>query len=197
MSRQISGNDLYFDQVGTGPAVLVLHDDPARQADLLNDCAPLAAAHLRVVVALIEPANSDSARVIALLKRLGIGRAVAIAVGQANRTLVELLEQHPDRFAAASFVADQPLVEELCQCTDHPRIHALLRSGRQASLVRALISTRPPATAYGAVQLWAARIVEGCRSGIKNCAGLLARIDLPGLIQFDDGDDEEGVVESC
>jgi pimeloyl-ACP methyl ester carboxylesterase len=197
MSTQIPGNDLYFDQAGTGPAVLVLHDDPARQAALLNDCAPLAAAHLRVVVALIDPVSGGCAQVITLLKRLGIGRAVVIAVGQANRTLVELLEKHPDRFAAASFVADQPLVEELCLRTDHPHIHALLRSGRQASLAKAVIRTRRPAAAYSAVQVWAARIVDGCRSGIKNCAGLLARLDLPGLIPLDDGDDEEGVVESC
>ncbi len=194
MITHIQGNDLRFDQAGTGPTFLFLHDDPSKQESLFNDCSPLAASNLRVVVALIAPADNGSTQVVALLKQLGIGRAVVIAIGQANHTLIDLLEQHPDRIAAASFVADKALVRELRNRTDDSRIHALLRSGRRASVAKAVAKTCRPASAYGAVQAWSARIVDSCRSGIKNCSGLLARLELTGLIQLDDGEDHDEIV---
>jgi hypothetical protein len=196
MNAQSRGNDLRFDQAGTGPTILFLHDDPAKQDDLFNDCSSLAASKLRVIVALVTPACSGSARVVTLLKNLGIGRAVVIAIGKLNHTLIELLEKHPDRIAAASFVADNALLEELRNSTDNPRIHALLRGGRR-SIARAVTRSCSPVSAYGAVQAWSARIVDGCRSGIKNCSALLAHLEIPGLIQLDDGGvDEEIATES-
>jgi len=197
MTAHIQGNDLRFDQAGTGPTILFLHDDPTKQEALLKDCSPLAASNLRVVVALIAPADNGSTQVVTLLKQLGIGRAVVIAIGRVNHTLIDLLEKHPDRIAAASFVADRALAQELRNSTDNPRIHALLRSGRRTSVAKAVARTRRPASAYGAVQAWSARIVDGCRSGIRNCAGLLARLELPGLIQLDDDGDDEEIVSDA
>lgn len=195
MTEHLPGNDLRYDQAGTGPTILFLHDDPTRQAALLEDCSPLTASNLRVVVALTTSADSGSAQVVTLLKQLGIGRVVAIAIGSANHTLIDLLEKHPDRIAAASFVADKALAKALRKRTDNPRIHALLRSGRRANIAQAVAKARQPASAYGAAKAWSARIVDGCRSGIKSCSGLLARLDLPGLIQLDDGEDEdEGIT---
>jgi hypothetical protein len=78
--------------------------------------------------------------------------------------------------------------------TDNPRSHALLRSGRRTSVAKAVAKTCRPVSAYGAVQAWSARIVDGCRAGIKSCSGLLARLDLPGLIQLDDGEDHDEIV---
>ena len=193
MTVPVQGSDLHFDQAGSGPTILFLHDDPARQETLFKDCSRLAASNLRVVVALTTPADS-STQVATLLKQLGIGRTVAIAIGKANHTLIDLLEKHSDRIAAASFVADNALARELRNSTDNPRIHALLRSGRRSSVAKAVARTRRPASAYGAVQAWSARIVDGCRSGIRNCAGLLARLELPGLIQLDDGGDDEEIA---
>jgi hypothetical protein len=197
MTTHIQGNNLHFDQTGSGPTILLLHDDPAQQATLLKDCSPLAASNLRVVVALLTSTDSGSAQVVSLLKQLGIGRAVVIAIGKVNHTLIDLLEQHPDRVAAASFVADKALAQELRSRTDNPHIHALLRSGRRTSVAKAVARTRRPRSAYGAVQAWAARIVDGCRAGIKNGAGRLARLELPGLIQLDDGDDDEEAVSDA
>lgn len=194
MTAHLQENDLHFDQAGTGPTILFLHDDPAKQESLFKDCSCLAVSNLRVVVALLTPAVNGSTQVVTLLKQLGIGRAVIIAIGKVNHTLIDLLEKHPDRIAAASFVADKTLAQELRSSTDNPRIHDLLRSGRRTSVARAVARTRRPASAYGAVQAWSARIVDGCRSGIKNCAGLLARLELPGLIQLDDGGDDEDTV---
>lgn len=192
MLTPLQTNDLHFDQAGAGPTILFLHDDPARQETLVKNCAPLAASNLRVVVALIT--SDGCLPVITLLKQLGIGRAVVIAIGKANHTLIDLLERHPDRIAAASFVADKTLARELRDSTDNPRIHALLRSGRRTSIATAVTRVRRPASAYGAVQAWSARLVESCRAGIRNCAGLLARCELPGLIQLDDGGDDEEIV---
>lgn len=197
MTTHIQGNDLRFDQAGTGPTILFLHDDPTKQEALLKDCSPLAASNLRVVVALITPADGGSTQVVTLLKQLGIGRAVVIAIGKVNHTLIDLLEKHPDRIAAASFVADKALAQELRSSTDNPGIHALLRSGRRTSVAKAVARTRRPVSAYGAVQAWSARIVDGCRSGIRNCAGLLARLELPGLIQLDDDGDDEEIVSDA
>ncbi|MCM2265053.1 MAG: hypothetical protein NDI73_07660 [Desulfuromonadales bacterium] len=194
MTAHIQGNDLQFDQAGTGPTILFLHDDPTKQESLLKDCSPLAASNLRVVVALTAPADNGSAQVVTLLKQLGIGRAVVIAIGKANHTLIDLLEKYPRRIAAASFVADNALAQELRNRADNPRIHALLRSVCLTSVAKAVASARRPASAYSAVQAWSARIVDGCRSGIKNCSGLLARLDLPGLIQLDDDSADEEIV---
>lgn len=196
MTAHSQGNNLHFDQVGAGPTILILHDDPTKQEALLKDCSPLAASKLRAVVALVSTDDS-SRQVVSLLKHLGIGRAVVIAIGTANHTLIDLLEQHPDRIAAASFVADKALAQELRNRTANPHIHALLRSGRRNSVAKAVARTRRPASAYSAVQAWSARIVDGCRAGIKNCAGLLPRLELPSLIQLDDdGEDEAVVTES-
>jgi pimeloyl-ACP methyl ester carboxylesterase len=197
MTEDIQGNDLHFDQAGTGPTILFLHDDPTQQATLFRDCAPLVASYFRVVVVLTPTATSGHAQVVSLLKQLGIGRAVAIAIGRANHTLIDLLEKYPDRIAAASFVADKLLAQELHNRTDNPRVHALLRSGRRTSVAKAMARTRKPASAYGAVQAWSARLVDGCRAGIRTCSGLLARLDLPGLIALeDDGDDEEVATDT-
>jgi pimeloyl-ACP methyl ester carboxylesterase len=197
MITQNQGNDLHFDQAGTGPTVLFLHDDPTQQEALFKDCSPLAASNLRAVVALITPTASGSTQILALMKQLGIGRAVVIAIGSANYTLIDLLEKHPDRIAAASFVADQTLVKSLRGSTDNPHIHTLLRSGHRKSVAKAVARTRRPASAYSAARAWSARIVDGCRSGIKNCSRLLAHLEIPGLVQLDDGsDDEEFVANS-
>lgn len=196
MTAPLQGHDLRFDQAGTGPTILFLHDDPARQEALLKDCSALAASKLRVVVALLTPTASGGTQVLALMKQLGIGRAVMIAIGSANYTLIDLLEKHPDRIAAASFVADQSLVRSLRGSTNDPHIHALLRSGHRKSVAKAVARTRRPASAYSAARAWSARIVDSCRAGIRNCSGLLARLELPGLIQLDEGDDEEIVTES-
>ena len=197
MTAHNQENPLHFDQAGSGPAILFLHDDPARQETLFRDCAPLTASNLRVVVAMSTSTGNSSAQVITLLKQLGVGRAVVVAIGRANHTLIDLLERHPDRIAAASFVADRTLARELHASTANPEIHALLRSRRQPSIATAVAKARQPATAYGAVQSWAARMVESCRTGIRNCSALLASLELPGLIQLDDdGDDEEVVSDT-
>lgn len=197
MTVPIQGSDLHFDQAGSGPAILFLHDDPAKQQALFRDCTPLAAKNLRVVVALTAPADNNGSQVVNLLKQLGIGRAVVIAIGKANHILIDLLEQHPDRVVAASFVADKALAEELRNRTANPRIHALLRSGRRASVAKAVAKVRKPVSAYSAVQAWTARIVDSCRSGIRSCSGLLARLELPGLIHLDDGDDEDEIINEA
>ena len=196
MTPHTQGNGLPFAQAGTGPAILFLHDDPTRQETLFRDCAVLAASNLRAVVALVNPAGSGSAQVVTLMKQLGIGRAVVVAIGQANHILIDLLEKHPERIAAASFVADKALTRELRTRTDDPRILALLRSGRQTSIARAVARARRPASAYGAVQAWSARIVDSCRAGIKGCSARLARLELPGLMQLDDSDEDEVVSEA-
>jgi pimeloyl-ACP methyl ester carboxylesterase len=195
MTAHIQGNAFHFDQAGTGPTILFLHDDPTQQEALLKDCAPLAASNLRVVVALTTLADRGSAQVVTLFKHLGIGRAVVIAIGRANHTLISLLEKHPDRVAAASFVADKKLTKELRNSTDNPHIHALLGSGRRTSVAKAVARTRRASSAYGAVRAWSARIVEGCRAGFRNCSGLLARLELPSLIQFDEGGDDDIVTD--
>jgi len=193
MIANIQRNGIHFDQTGTGPTILVLHDDPTQQETLLKDCSVLAASNLRVVVGLIALIDGSSAQVVTLMKHLGIGRAVVIAIGKANHTLIDLLEKHPDRVAAASFVADEVMAQELRERTDNPRSHALLHSGRRTSIAKAVARTRRRSS-YDAFQVWSARFVEGCRSGTKNCAGLLARLELPGLIQLDDGEDDEEIV---
>jgi len=194
MTPHTHGSNLRFDQAGNGPAILFLHDDPARQETLFRDCSPLAGSRLRVVVALIASAENGSAQVLALLKQLGVGRAVVVAIGRANYTLIDLLEKNPNRIAAASFVADKGLARELHSRTSDPKIHALLRSGRQSSIATAVAKACRPKTAYGAVQSWAARIVDSCRTGIRSCSALLASLELPGLIQLDDGGDDEEIV---
>ncbi len=197
MNARIQGPGLIFDQAGTGPTVLFLHDDPARQATLLKDCSPLVEAKLRVVVALLTETGSGSTAVVTLLKQLGIGRAVVIAIGKGNRTLIDLLDKHPEKIAAASFVADKALARELHSCTENPQIHALLRSGLRTSVATAVAKARRPASAYGAVQAWAARIVDGCRKGLRNCSAILAGLELPGLIQLDDDSDDEEIVSEA
>ena len=191
---QTHDSNLHFDQTGSGPAILFLHDDPARQETLFRDCSPLAGSRLRVVVALIASAQNGSAQVLALMKQLGVGRAVVVAIGRANHTLIDLLESHPGRIAAASFVADKALARELHNRTADPEIQALLRSGRQPSIATAVARACRPGAAYGAVQSWAARIVDRCRSGIRNGSALLASLELPGLIQLDDGCEDEEIV---
>jgi len=191
MNANIRGNDLHFDQAGKGPAIIVLHDDPGRQQALLDDCAPLAASHFKVTVVLTPPADHGCAPVVTLMKHLGIGRAVVIAIGRANYTLVDLMERHPERVVAASFVAGEALARELSEIASNPRSRAMLRSGACQSVARVLAGTRRGMSASDALRTWAARLVDGCRSGIRNCSALLPRLELPGVIHLDDDEEEE------
>lgn len=185
---------LRFDLAGEGPAILVLHDDPARQQSLLEDCVPLTAARLRLVVGLVDGEGDGTARVLTLMRQLGIGRAVVIAIGTANRTLVELLDRHPERVAAATFVADRALVRELLEVTDNLKVRDLLRHRRQPNITRAVTSSCRKINAYEAVRGWSARLVDLGRSGVRSCSALLPRLELPGLMQLDE--DEEESVEA-
>lgn len=101
---------LNYQEYGKGPTVVLLHDVLMGPDNFSALIADLANADFRVVVpdfskqSVADDLNGISRAVIALIDRLGIGRAAFCGVGMGGSLLLALLESYQQRIVAASFV---------------------------------------------------------------------------------------------
>lgn len=149
MLATIHGYQHSYEELGSGPAILVLHDGTSDATLLDSHLNLLASCGHRVIItnplrtAAAEPRNIAQ-RLLDLLNYLGIGRVLVIAVGDAA-TLRALLAHAPQRVVAASRVAPEPgcsasLAEALSSACRRSPLQRLNR--RLGGLLEALL---PPA----------------------------------------------------
>nr|WP_185245264.1 alpha/beta fold hydrolase [Citrifermentans bremense] len=117
MSMQINDINLAFDDLGSGPAVLLIHGFPLNRQMWQPQLKPLADAGYRVIApdlrgfgASDAPATGYSMDrfaddLVSLLDALDIEQAVVGGMSMGGYILMNLLERHPDRVRAAAFIA--------------------------------------------------------------------------------------------
>lgn len=115
MKALVNGVSLAYDDIGHGPAVLLLHSYSRDRRMWTHQIQPLAAAGFRVLApdfrgyGQTPPKGENSPPVLAedlihLLGYLGIGRVVAIGCGLGGQVVMELLRRHRRKVAAVCIV---------------------------------------------------------------------------------------------
>ena len=117
MKATVNGIAFGYDDIGHGPAVVLLHDFPLSRSMWEPQISPLVAAGYRVIVPDLRGFGESSEAeapcdvsvyaddVVALLNYLGIGRAVFGGMSLGGYVLFDLLERFRTRAMAAAFVA--------------------------------------------------------------------------------------------
>ncbi|WP_224961747.1 alpha/beta fold hydrolase [Geomonas subterranea] len=117
MNITVDDINLVYDDVGTGPAVLLIHGFPLNRQMWQPQLKPIAEAGYRVIApdlrgfgASDAPAGGYSMDrfaddIIALLDSLNIEQAVVGGMSMGGYILMNLLERYPDRVRAACFIA--------------------------------------------------------------------------------------------
>ncbi|WP_027714168.1 alpha/beta fold hydrolase [Desulfuromonas sp. TF] len=117
MKATVNGITLGYDDIGSGPAVVLLHDFPLSRRMWDPQIAPLVTAGYRVIVPDLRGFGESSKAeasceiseyaddVVALLDYLGIGRAVFGGMSMGGYVLFNLLERFRSRAMAAAFFA--------------------------------------------------------------------------------------------
>ncbi|UPU35723.1 alpha/beta hydrolase [Geomonas paludis] len=117
MQLSINSTTLAYDDMGTGPAVILIHGFPLNRQMWQPQLQPIAAAGFRVIApdlrgfgASDAPAGGYSMErfaddIIALLDALKIDKAVIGGMSMGGYILMNLLERYPDRVRAACFIA--------------------------------------------------------------------------------------------
>lgn len=117
MNVSVDDINLAYDDVGTGPAVLLIHGFPLNRQMWQPQLKPIADAGYRVIApdlrgfgASDAPAGGYSMDrfaddVIALLDALKIDKAVVGGMSMGGYILMNLMERYPDRVRAACFIA--------------------------------------------------------------------------------------------
>lgn len=205
MKANLNETVIRYEDLGTGPALLVLHDAPSNR-DIGKNFAPLAEAGYRVVVSHLdglqkkpsaEPELQTHARnTVALLNFLGIGRAVVFGIGLGGMVLLDLLDKSPERVAASSLVIGPGAAERIRQLSGRPEFGAALKEGRLNEVREELLSIlstpgkeKTALSSLPRLRAW----VENVRSrniyfsAIHHRSALLAGMDLPPLIEETDG----------
>jgi len=117
MKACINGNWLAYDDVGCGPAVVLIHSFPLCRQMWQSQIEALSEQGMRVVAPDLrgfgESACADESfslssladDINALMGYLGIGRAVMVGISMAGGLLLDMLERYPRRVAATCFLS--------------------------------------------------------------------------------------------
>jgi len=197
MTTTHDNTTLDFEQNGTGPAIVFIHDgadnsaisDPGFKA-LVHAGFRIILTNLRGLAQCCEDTVDDlSDDAIALLNYLGIGRAVIFGVGRGGCVLLNLLEKHPERIVGSSLVIPQSMATSLHRFARHNDLLETLRTESAAPLLREFFRVTPisPATNISLSELpalrpWLDRIEQRPRQLGKTGLALLADLQLPLLL---------------
>lgn len=151
---------LDFEQKGSGPAIVFIHDSVDNRAISDPRFVALVKAGFRVILtnlrglaqsggATVDDLTSDA---VALLNYLGLGRAVIFGIGRGGCVLLNLLEKHPARIAGSSLVIPPAMAASLHRFAGRDDLLKSLRTESNAPLLRDLFNA-VPATPSGAPSL--------------------------------------------
>ena len=184
-----------FEQSGTGPAIVFIHDSQdnsafkdARFADLVKSGFRVILTNLRGFARNSESTLEDlTGDAVALLNFLGIGRALVFGVGRGGCVLLNLLEKHPDRIFASSLVIPSEMAASLHNFTGRKGLLEALRTESSAALVHELfnsaaLTAAPAINELPALRTWLDQISQRAQSSEKSGLGLLADLQLPLLL---------------
>lgn len=208
MKANLNETTIRYEDLGTGPAILVLHDAPSNR-DILQNFTPLAKAGYRVVVTHLDGLTMKKSgdpdpgvhyrNTLSLLNFLGIGRAVVFGIGLGGTVLLDVLDRSPERVAASSLVVGAEAARRIRQMSGEAQVGAALTEGRLKEIREELLSIlfsaakgKAAPSSFPRLRAW----VESVRSRSIYCSAvhhrsaLLAGLDVPPLIE----EAEEGEV---
>lgn len=147
MKAFINGISIGYDDHGRGPAVVLVHGLGLNRRMWQHQIESLAGHGFRAIVPdlrgfgeSVAPAGpfdmaSHADDLAKLLRYLGIGRAVICGMSMGGYVLMELLERHPQRVAAAGFIATRCQADSAAEKTGRDTLVGMIMSGqRQATL---------------------------------------------------------------
>ncbi len=110
---------LPFQDIGQGPAVVLIHDLPLTADIWSEQIEPLQLAGFRVILPDFSQCREHnsiadySLGIVRLLNRLGLRRFAACGMGMGGAILFDLLERHPERIAGACFISTRPVQDDV------------------------------------------------------------------------------------
>ncbi|QOX78148.1 alpha/beta fold hydrolase [Trichlorobacter lovleyi] len=120
----INGNMIAYDDVGTGPAVMLIHGFPLNRSMWRSQLGDLVAAGYRVITPDLRGFGESDAPdgtysmdlfsddLISLLDHLEIEQAVAAGMSMGGYVLFNLLARYPERISGAVFVVTRSVADD-------------------------------------------------------------------------------------
>ncbi|NDY72615.1 alpha/beta hydrolase [Desulfobacter hydrogenophilus] len=142
MQTELNGIQLAYDEVGEGPAVLLIHGFPLCRQMWRPQMQALAAAGFRAVVPDLrgfgesEPGTEVGSTdlladdLIVLLDHLGIEKAVVGGMSMGGYVMLNLLARYPERFSAACFIVTRADADDETARGKRNHLIAEVKAGR-------------------------------------------------------------------
>ena len=147
MKACINGNWLAYDDVGVGPAVVLLHSFPLCRQMWDSQINALSAEGFRVVAPDLrgfgESYSEENRFALScltddindLMAYLGIGRAVMVAISTAGGLLLDLLERYPQRVAASCFLSPMMQPGDVSEEIRSLDLASMVREGHRETVI--------------------------------------------------------------
>lgn len=155
-AHTIHHTSLVYEEAGQGPAVLLLHDLPLNRQMWRSQIEGISQHGYRVIAPDLRefgdnqtpgkiPALAQAARdILALMRYLGIGRAVMVGSGIAASLIMEVMQRQPRRVAAACLLTPSSLPAGVENCTLGRDLAEMVREGHKATAIDILIDKMLP-----------------------------------------------------
>ncbi|MDX9708610.1 MAG: alpha/beta hydrolase [Trichloromonas sp.] len=152
MKATIHGISVAYDDIGAGPAIVLVHGFPLDRRMWQPQTAELVRAGYRVIVPDLRgfgesqvPANGWTlghlaADLVGLLSYLGIGRAVFCGFAMGGSILLNLLEKHPDKVTGACFVSSRVRTDDILKKVRRSELVDKLAAGNREEVLAVLAS---------------------------------------------------------
>lgn len=182
MKTEINGISMSYDDLGSGPPVVLLHGFPLNRQMWRLQTRALTQAGFRFIAPDLRGFGETDAPegpysmslladdVVALLDQLGIGRAVIGGMSMGGYVLLNLLDRHPDRFIGACFITTRS------SCDDDT-----VKAGRLALLERARRDGIRTLTELFTSTLFAGRTAERHPGLIRDLRRWILSTELRGM----------------
>lgn len=150
MNVQIDNFKLDYDDLGSGPAVLLIHGFPLDRRMWREQCTTLAQAGYRVIAPDLRGFGASQSGdasftlsthaddIIKLMNCLGIGRAVMIGASSGNAVILELLAKYPQRVAGTCLLAPPIVEQNSADCARRLALEELARDGQRRAAIDGL-----------------------------------------------------------
>lgn len=204
----IDEREVAYDDAGSGPAVVLIHGFPLGRRMWQPQVAALAAAGYRVIAPDLRGFGESAPGtapwsmecfaddIIALLDRLGIIRAVFVGMSMGGYVLLNLLERHPSRVAAAAFLFTRAGGDDEAGRARRTQLAEAVEAGHPETVTGAFAEIlfapetvqRRPALVAEVAELMQAASPQGLAGGLrvmrdrKDYRPLLGRFTRPALV---------------
>jgi 3-oxoadipate enol-lactonase len=144
MKTTVNGFTMAYDDVGSGPAVVLIHGFPLTRRMWRHQARALVEAGYRVVLPDLRGFGESEASagpysmsvfaddILGLMNHLGIDKAAIAGMSMGGYILFDLLERHPGRISAVGFISTRAAADDETGKARRTRLaHSVEESGSQ------------------------------------------------------------------